>query len=82
MMGRLRIGSLYLGGRDSGGGMMLAFWHPRNEGTWHWSVSIQKPNGRPHRTPKTQRAYQWHDTYWLPFKRQLVVSFQDWHKRK
>lgn len=75
---RLEIGGLSLLSRDSGGGLMLASYHPRRSKTWHWVVSIKKRDGGTHRSKL--RYGQWHDYYALPFGRQLIVGQQDYHK--
>lgn len=77
---RLGIGGLRMFSRDSGGGLVLASYHPRRSSTWHWSISVKKREGRPSRS--RQRHGQWHDYYWLPFGRQLIVGRQDYHKRR
>ena len=80
----LRVGGLRLWSRTSAGELMIASYHPRRSTCWHWSVSIVR------RAPLWNRAWfnraarrtgQWHDYYWLPFSRALLISHQDYHKK-
>ncbi len=69
--------------QDSGGGLVLASYHPRNSPTWHWSIGII--NSRVFRpwwliSRATARTHQWHDYYRLPFGKALCISRQDYHK--
>lgn len=69
---------LSLFNRDSGGGLVLASYHPHRSQTWHWSVTLLRSDGHAGRSLK--RTGQWHDYYWLPFGWRLVVSQQDYHR--
>lgn len=76
---RLAIGGLSLLSRTNGGDLILVAYHPRWCGTWHWSLCIRR--GRPEHwvNRATSRRGQWHDYFWLPFGRELIVSRQDYH---
>ena len=71
--------------RDSGGGLILACYHPRSSDTWIWSLSLirkQKWLKRVYsRTPREWRRNQWHDYLKLPFGYQLCLSRQDYHRQ-
>jgi len=45
----MKIGALSLFCRDSGGGISVITWHPRNSMTWLWGLSYtpQSENGYP-----------------------------------
>jgi predicted metalloenzyme YecM len=74
---RLRVGPLSFGSRTNGGDYCLISYQKHNE-CWRWAVYVTSrayPVGRSKR-----RKGQWHDYYWLPFGRRLIVSQQDFHK--
>lgn len=74
----LQIGGLSFGSRTSSGDMNLASYHPRRDGTWHWSVVLVKGAAKSSRSER--RKGQWHDYYSLPFGWHVIVSQQDYHK--
>ncbi len=78
----LRIPYRFMGfrlfSRDSGGGLVIASYHPQRSGTWFWSASLCKnPFGGSYRDPV--RRNQWHDYCALPFGYALRISRQDYH---
>lgn len=77
----LQIGGMSFFSRTSSGDLFIAGYHPRRSTTWHWSVILCKRRGKPvdwiNRAPR--RRGQWHDYYWLPFGKQIIVSHQDYH---
>lgn len=75
----IRIGGLSLFDRTSAGDLMLAGYHPAKSNTWHWSVTITKARGGARRAAPQFRRNQWHDYYWLPSGRHLVIGRQDYH---
>ena len=68
--------------RDSGGSLVLISHHPRGSSTWHWSVCLAKGGGKRLIDRAADRTGQWHDYYKLPFGYCLIVSQQDWHRRR
>lgn len=42
MTAAIRIKGLSVFSRDSGGGLVLASYHPRSSQTWHWAVSADR----------------------------------------
>lgn len=80
---RLHIGGYEFLHRDSAGNLVLVSKHPRGSATWHWSVVLtSKGGGRALISRAVERQGQWHDYYRLPFGFRLIVSQQDWHKRR
>lgn len=81
------IGALRLGGRASDGSITLACWHPAKSPTWYWSLMLGRMPwpwyvASSWRDRAKIRAGQWHDYYRLPFGRCLIVSRQDYHRRR
>jgi hypothetical protein len=75
------IGGLSFLSRTNSGDLVLASYHPQSSDTWHWSFSISKRSSvRPWIDRSRKRCGQWHDYYWLPFGREIIVSQQDYHK--
>lgn len=77
---RLMIGGLSFFSRTNSQEVMLASYQPKGS-TWHWSFYLARDKA-PHRRwveRSTLRRGQWHDYYRLPFKRVLIVSWQDYH---
>lgn len=72
--------------RDSGGGLILASYHPYKKSlTWHWCVTVCKytcPEERKLRGfyRSEKRTQQWHDVLHLFGWRKIYFSFQDYHK--
>jgi hypothetical protein len=76
-MMHLAVGGVSVLSRTSAGELNIASYHPRSSPTWHWSLTLIKSEGKPHRAER--RTGQWHDYYWLPFGYRLLVSRQDYH---
>ena len=79
---RLSINGLELMHRDSGGGLVLLAYHPRGSATWHWSAVLARGGGSALINRAANRQGQWHDYYRLPFGYCLIISQQDWHKKR
>lgn len=71
--------------RDSGGGLILASYHPRGCPTWHWSITLKRnamSSNAPWRVYRDERrTHQWHDYYRLWGATALIISRQDYHLR-
>lgn len=71
--------------RSSDNGIVLVSRHPKGSLTWYWSVSLKRLSEEQRnrivvRDPR--RTHQWHDYYRLPFGWRIIVSQQDYHKRR
>lgn len=74
--GQIKIGALYLFGRDSAGDLTVAFWHARNSPCWLWAISAQRyREGECRRLLgwSKQRGPQWHR--WLHVLRLFKICF-------
>lgn len=79
---RLHIAGFDILHRTGAGGLTLLSRHPRGSATWHWSISLVKSAGKYLISRASDRQGQWHDYYRLPFGYSIIVSQQDWHKRR
>ncbi len=72
--------------RDSGGGTTIISRHPREGLTWYWSLSWQPAKGDFARhwfkLDLAQPAHQRHHCLHLFRRGCLMLSTQDYHKRK
>lgn len=82
----MRLGALTFWTRDSGGALNLASYHPSKSPTWYWVLTIKKlhesenPKFWVCRSSPERRHGQWHTYIWLPLRRSLIISRQDYHK--
>lgn len=79
---RLHIAGYEFMHRNSAGDLVLISHHPRGSATWLWSVVLAKGGGNTLISRAANRQGQWHDYYRLPFGFRLIVSQQDWHRRR
>lgn len=74
--GQIKIGPLYLLGRDSAGDFGIAFWHARRSPCWLWAVNVQRyREGETRRLLgwTAQHGAQWHR--WLHVLRLFKIGF-------
>lgn len=79
---RLKIGGLSLFSRTNSGNLMLASYHPSWSHTWGWSVQITRIDQGPWIIRDKHRGGQWHDYYRLLFGWRLMISQQNYFRKR